>query len=78
MHHAKGTGWQWGVQSCIMTGLPTYLVQELNVGTVLCVWGGGGVCVFVDVFHLYTDIQNIHRRLSDSAMAFSHKRSSPT
>ena len=29
------TGWQSGVRSCIMPGLPTRKVQELNVGTVL-------------------------------------------
>ena len=26
--------WQLGVRSCIVTGLPTHLVQELNVVTV--------------------------------------------
>ena len=32
--HAQETGWQSGVRSCIMPGMPTHLVQELNVGTV--------------------------------------------
>ena len=32
--HAQKTGWRSGVRSCIMSGLPTHLVQELNVGTV--------------------------------------------
>ena len=32
--HRKQTGWQWGVRSCIMPGLPTHLVQELHVATV--------------------------------------------
>ena len=32
--HAQETGWQSGARSCIMPGLPTHLVQELNVGTV--------------------------------------------
>ena len=31
---AQETGWQSGVQSCIMPRLPTHLVQDLNVGTV--------------------------------------------
>ena len=31
---ALETGWQSGMWSCIMPGLPTHLVQELNVGTV--------------------------------------------
>ena len=33
--HNQATGWQSGVRSCIMPGLPTHLVQELNVGTVV-------------------------------------------
>ena len=32
--HAQETEWQSGVQLCIMPKLPTYTVQELNVGTV--------------------------------------------
>ena len=32
--HAQKTGLQLGVRSCIMPGLPTHLVQELNDGTV--------------------------------------------
>ena len=32
--HIQDTGWQSGVRSCITSGLPTHLVQELNVGTV--------------------------------------------
>ena len=35
MHPAEETGWQSGVQSCIMPGLPTHLVQELNIDTVV-------------------------------------------
>ena len=34
MVHSQETGWQLRVQSCFMPGLPTHLVQELNVGTV--------------------------------------------
>ena len=34
MHPCPGTGCQSCVQSCVMTGLPTHLVQELNVGAV--------------------------------------------
>ena len=34
MHFAQDTWWQSGVQSCIMAGLPTHLVQELNIGTI--------------------------------------------
>ena len=34
MHHNQETGWQSGVQSRIMPGLPAHLVQELNAGTV--------------------------------------------
>ena len=34
--HFRETGWQPGVRSCFMHGLPTHLVQELNVGTVQC------------------------------------------
>ena len=32
--HAQETGWQSGVQSRIVPGLPMHLVQDLNVGTV--------------------------------------------
>ena len=32
--HAQETGWQSGMCSYILPGLPTYLVQELNVGIV--------------------------------------------
>ena len=32
--HAQKTGWRSGERSCIMPGLPTHLVQELNVGIV--------------------------------------------
>ena len=32
--HAQDTRWQSGMHLCIMPGLPTILVQELNVGTV--------------------------------------------
>ena len=32
--HAQETGWQPGMPSCIMPGLSTHLVQELNAGTV--------------------------------------------
>ena len=32
--HAMKTGLQSGVRLCIMPGLPTHLVQGLNVGTV--------------------------------------------
>ena len=32
--HTQKTGWQSGMRSCIMPGLPANLVQELNVGTV--------------------------------------------
>ena len=32
---AKETGCQSGVRSCIMPGLSTHLVQELNIGTVV-------------------------------------------
>ena len=32
--HAQETGWQSGVQLCVMHGLPAHLVQELNVSTV--------------------------------------------
>ena len=32
--HAQETGWQSGVRSCIMSGLPRHLVQESNVDTV--------------------------------------------
>ena len=47
-------GWRSGVGSCIMSGLPMHLVQELNTGTVpngssmeiclvgLLIGGGGG------------------------------------
>ena len=31
--HAKDTGRKSGVLSCIMTGLPTHLVQGLNAST---------------------------------------------
>ena len=34
MHPCQETGWQWVVWSCIIPGLATHLVQELNVGTV--------------------------------------------
>ena len=35
MHPCPEKKWlQSGVRSCIMPGLPTHLVQELNVGTV--------------------------------------------
>ena len=34
--HALETGWQSGVRSCIIPGLPTHLVQELNASTVHC------------------------------------------
>ena len=33
--HGHGTGWESGVRSCLMPGLPTHLVQDLNIGTVL-------------------------------------------
>ena len=46
--YAQETWWQYGVRSCIMYGLPTHLVQELNVSTediirnvwngILCLW----------------------------------------
>ena len=32
--YAQETEWQSGMWSCILPGLPTHLVQELNVGTV--------------------------------------------
>ena len=32
--HAQETGLQSGVRPCTMSGLPTHLLQELNVGTV--------------------------------------------
>ena len=32
------TGWQSVMRSCILPGLPTHLVQELNVGTVPSFW----------------------------------------
>ena len=38
MHPYPGKGWQSGVRSCIMPGLPANLVQELNVGTVVMSW----------------------------------------
>ena len=38
MHPCQETGWQFGVWSCIMPGLPRYLVQELNAGTVHVWW----------------------------------------
>ena len=34
MHQGQESGWQSGMRSCIMPGLTTYLMQELNVGTV--------------------------------------------
>ena len=34
MHPCPGNWWRSGVRSCIVPGLPTHLVQELNVGTV--------------------------------------------
>ena len=33
--YAQETVWRLGVWSCHMPGLPTHLVQELNVGTVV-------------------------------------------
>ena len=33
--HIQETGWQSGMRSCIMPGLSTHLVQELNADTVL-------------------------------------------
>ena len=33
--YAQDTGWQSGVRSCIMPRLPTHLVQELYIGTVI-------------------------------------------
>ena len=33
--YALETGWRSGVWSCIMPGLPTHLVQELDVSTVV-------------------------------------------
>ena len=32
--HTQETGWQSGMRSCIMPGLPANLMQELNVVTV--------------------------------------------
>ena len=32
--HAQEPGWQSGMWVCILLGLPTHLVLELNVGTV--------------------------------------------
>ena len=32
--NARKIVWQSGLRSCILPGLPTYLGQELNVGTV--------------------------------------------
>ena len=32
--HSQETGWRSGVRSCIMPGLLTHLVQELNIDTV--------------------------------------------
>ena len=36
---AQEYGWQPGLRSCIMPGLPMHLVQELNVSTVLVNYG---------------------------------------
>ena len=32
--HVQETGWQSDVRSCIMSGLPTHLAQELIIRTV--------------------------------------------
>ena len=32
--HAQEIGWQSGLRSCIMPGLPAHLVHEFNAGTV--------------------------------------------
>ena len=37
--------WQPGLRSCIMTGLPTRLVLELNVGTVPAPNKSEGSCI---------------------------------
>ena len=37
--HAQD-GWRSGVRSCIMPGLPTHIVHELNAGTVRLSWTG--------------------------------------
>ena len=34
MHLCQETRWRPGMRSCIIPGLPTHVVQELNVGTV--------------------------------------------
>ena len=34
--NTQENGLQSGVRSCIIPGLPAHLVQELNVGTVVC------------------------------------------
>ena len=47
------TGWQSGMRSCIMLGLPTHLVQELNVGTVD--WSGLLYSVHVHCLHFWPD-----------------------
>ena len=33
--HAQETGWQSDVRSCILSGLSTHYMEELNVGTVV-------------------------------------------
>ena len=33
--HGKENVWQSGERSCILPGLPIYLVQEINVGAVV-------------------------------------------
>ena len=48
LHPYTKSGWHSGMRSCIMPGLPTDSVQELNVGTVcmcVCIYG----CVYMYV-----------------------------
>ena len=33
LHPYPKSAWHSGMRSCIMTGLPTYSVQELDIGT---------------------------------------------
>ena len=48
MHSCQGN-WVSAVQSCIMPGMPTHLVQELNVGTVVVVVEEVEVVVHVQI-----------------------------
>ena len=49
--HAQETGRESGVRSCILSWLPTHLVQELNGGT--CTSVDADLCFFCISFFLY-------------------------